>query len=73
MSAPGAKAYCRFRITGVLIAGRRHDGEAWGLNPAEAVRRFAAKKAAELKCDKSAAIATATRDTLKKVEAIERA
>ncbi len=69
MSSPKNTAgYCRWNLKGVLIAGRRLDGDAWGRNPAEAVRRFAARKAHELHVDTGTAIAVATRDVFKKVE-----
>lgn len=59
---------CGWRLTNVLIAGRRYDGTAGGRDAAEAVRHFAARRARELKVDISTAIATATQDRLKKVE-----
>lgn len=62
--APGS---CRWELSNVLIAGRRLDGHAWGHDAAEAVRHFAAVQARELHVDVATAIATATRDPLKKV------
>jgi hypothetical protein len=62
--APGS---CRWQITDALVAGRRLSGHAWGRDAAEAVRHFAATQARELHVDVATAIATASRDPLKKV------
>lgn len=65
MSQPGS---CWWKLTNVLIAGRRLEGKASGRDPVDAVRHFAAKKARELKVDVAAAIAGAIHDPLKKIE-----
>jgi hypothetical protein len=69
MSSKGGD-FIRWKISNVLVAGRRVSGEAWGRDPAEAVRRFAARTAHDLRVDVAAAIAGAARDTLKKVEVL---
>lgn len=60
---------CKWILRGVLIAGRRLDGESTAADPTTAVRHFAARMARELKVDVPSAIATAVRDPYKKVEA----
>jgi hypothetical protein len=61
-------AVCKWKLRDVLVAGRRLNGEAWGKTPDEAVRRFAAVKARELKVDVSAAISRAVQDRVRKAE-----
>lgn len=65
MSAPGS---CRWILKGVLVAGKRHDGKAWGRNQEEAVRHFAARTARDQHVDIAAAIMTAVRDPWKTAE-----
>jgi len=60
-------AVCRWTLSNVLVAGRRLNGEAWGKDESEAVRRFAARNARDLHVDVSAAVAGALRDHFRRV------
>jgi hypothetical protein len=59
---------CRWRVSNLLVAGRRVTGETAAVSPEGAVRNVAARNARDLHVDVPAAIAGALRDPLKKVE-----
>ncbi len=66
MSAAG----CKFRVSNLLVAGRRVTGETFANSPRRAVINVAAKHAKEFRADVGAAVAGALRDKSARVEAL---
>jgi len=64
---PRHAGVCRWKVTNLLVAGRRVEGETCASSPEAAARNVAARKARELKVDVATAIAGAAADPYKKV------
>lgn len=63
-------ALCRWKVSNLLVAGRRVSGETMAATPELAVRNVAARNARDLKVDVAAAICRAANDPYKHVEAL---